>query len=365
MAEKQKSEFDVSEIAPTKSATVHGIFVGETSPVKCSKSNSSVKYFHTRLTDGKKTVRVVSFEPKLRSDIEKAREDGVEVAVSKCSVQKGKRPGGTECDDLEIIVGSRTNLSKSPKKFKVDETSIASCSSTSSGATEIRALEEVGDLAVNQRVTLTAKVVDVKASETVHSKMSGQLKKQEVTLADCTAACRAVVWESAVGTVKEDQTYKFMNVTIRSFNGAKFISLSPQSTIEEVADIGEVVDDDVEEGGGGIKVVKGEVVGVVSCERYVSCMECKAKVVDVTATIGACTKCGMKMKLSRCPQRLVARLRIEDEAGATYTVTAFQQPIDDIIRNQEGADDTEKLLSAPVMKFTITKDDILSAVTFL
>lgn len=81
---------------------------------------------------------------------------------------------------------------------------------------------------------MSVKVVSVQASETIHSKTSGDLKKQEMTLVDCTAACRAVVWESAAGTVMEGQTYKFVNVTIRSFNGAKFISLSPQSSIVEV-----------------------------------------------------------------------------------------------------------------------------------
>ena len=42
----QENEMDVSQlVAPSSSATVHGVFVGAVSPVKTSRKNSSVIYF--------------------------------------------------------------------------------------------------------------------------------------------------------------------------------------------------------------------------------------------------------------------------------------------------------------------------------
>ena len=53
---------EVSEVASSGTGTVHGIIVG-VSPVKSSKKRSDVKYFEGQISDGVKTMRLVSFEP--------------------------------------------------------------------------------------------------------------------------------------------------------------------------------------------------------------------------------------------------------------------------------------------------------------
>ena len=60
------NEVVVSDLEQSGSVTVPSVFVGDLSPVKCSWTKSEVKYFEGQLSDGKKTVRVVAFEPKLR-----------------------------------------------------------------------------------------------------------------------------------------------------------------------------------------------------------------------------------------------------------------------------------------------------------
>ena len=55
-------EWDVSEVEESHCATVHGV-VTNVSPVKASHQNPDVKYFDGRLTDWKKSVRVV-FRPR-------------------------------------------------------------------------------------------------------------------------------------------------------------------------------------------------------------------------------------------------------------------------------------------------------------
>ena len=59
---------DVSDVkASTSSGSVHGVVVGELSPVKTSSKNRAVKYFDGRFSEGKKTVQLVSFDPNLRN----------------------------------------------------------------------------------------------------------------------------------------------------------------------------------------------------------------------------------------------------------------------------------------------------------
>ena len=126
----------------------------------------------------------------------------------------------------------------------------------------------------------------------------------------------------------------------------RYLSLSSKSTIQEVGDVGEVVEEVIDDGKG---VVKGEIVGVVGCDSYSSCKSCKAKVVEVSEVVGECSKCGIKVEMSKCTKSVAARLVVEDEAGKEHRVTAFNEMVDDIIRGVDGSDVSEKLLSVPMM----------------
>ena len=56
--------------------------------------------------------------------------------------------------------------------------------------------------------------------------------------------------------LKEDNSYKLVNVMICTFNGNKYLSLSDKSRIEEIVDIGNVVDECAAMGKGNIKIVQ-------------------------------------------------------------------------------------------------------------
>ena len=59
-------------------------------------------------------------------------------------------------------------------------------------------------------------------------------------------------------------------MTVRSFNGAKYVSVSEKSCIELKDDIGDVVGvEAIFDGSGDVKVVNAKIVGVLSCESYV------------------------------------------------------------------------------------------------
>ncbi len=303
---------------------------------------------------------MVSFEPRLRAEVEQARENGEGVAVTNCCVQKSKKPG---CDALEIVAGSRTTVVKSPKKFKIAG-DVRCVAASVCGSRDVLTLEELKDLREGQHVNVTGKVKAIEEGEQVHVKSRGvMLTKADFVISDCTAVCRGVAWEDHIADLHIDHTYKLIGVTIRFFNSAKYFSLGEKATIEEVDDIGEVVNEDVADGAGGVKMVKGEIVGVVGCDSYSSCRSCKAKVVEVTKVMGACTKCGMKVKMGSCARSVAARLVIEDQEGKEYKTTAFNEVVDDIVRGVEGDDVEEKLLCALVMKFTITSRDTISSVT--
>ena len=119
----------------------HSGMVVEVSPIKASRKNPDVKYFSGKITDGKKVARVISFDPKLRSILEKSREEKTSLALVNCNVRKGKFDSG--------MANNYTKVQNSPKRFKVDDAGNlldASCS-----AVDV-SLDQIGSLAVNQHI---------------------------------------------------------------------------------------------------------------------------------------------------------------------------------------------------------------------
>ena len=84
------SGIDVSEVYESKGVTVHSVLVGELSSVKNSHSKAGLLFFEGQLSDGKKTIRMVSFKPKLRGVLDKIRKSGEGVALVNCSIQEAR-----------------------------------------------------------------------------------------------------------------------------------------------------------------------------------------------------------------------------------------------------------------------------------
>lgn len=82
-------ELDVSDIKEScDSATVHGVVV-ELSPVKASQKDSAKKYYTGKLSDGKKTVKLVSFDLSSHAVFDKSHANSSAVRVENCQNQAG------------------------------------------------------------------------------------------------------------------------------------------------------------------------------------------------------------------------------------------------------------------------------------
>jgi len=193
---------NISEITECNSAIVHGIFVGRVSPVKKSQKKTGVEYFETNLNDGKNTVRLVSFNLKMRKEVEDAYKNGREVAVASSCVKRNRE------DQFEILAHNRSSIGNSPKKFKFKDDATHMVKLTgNANICDLETIEEVKDLKEWQHVNVVGKVKFLSASEEVKGKGPGcmPLLKRDVTLADGTGVCRAVAWQEQIGKLSEDQ----------------------------------------------------------------------------------------------------------------------------------------------------------------
>lgn len=107
-------EWDVSEIKQSSGASVHFV-VADLSPVRESCKNKKIKYFNSKVTDGKKMARAISFDTSLRPAFEESKEKARAMKLINCRIEpvtgrKGK---------LEMLTNNHSKLIHSPKKFKV------------------------------------------------------------------------------------------------------------------------------------------------------------------------------------------------------------------------------------------------------
>ena len=371
MSVKRKIEFDVSEVdAAHENVTIHGV-VGCLSPIKESKKQSQTKYFNGAISDGHKTLRMVSFVPALREELQKQEKSTV--ALVNCLVKKSRFVQNTssevqESPQYEVFLTNRTKVIASPsKKFRVT-TSDLDANSTNNVPSTI-SVEELQLVALNNRITLSAKVLIVGDAETVTTKDERTLHKQECVIGDDSGTCRIVLWEQDIGRLSLHNTYHMENLTTRMFDGKKYVSVSANTTIAQVDDIQTVAVPDLNDV--GVKRFVGEIAGVMTMNEYFGCIACNGKVnqQDSSSLIGECTKCSMKIKIKKCAVKRVAKVKIiKSSGGEIVDATFFDDQLKKLFPPQAAAADEEdlmeKLLNVDSINVCINSKNIVTDVCF-
>ena len=149
-------------------------------------------------------MRMICFEPSLRSKLETSRMDGSTVAVANSQV-KPARGGG-----VEIMATSHSEVSASPRKMNV----------TVCGVEEVDVeLRELNSLVTNTDVSVCIKVISVAAPDVVHNREGSELAKQDCVVGDSSGCSRVVPWERDVGALVEGMSYKLKSAGVRCYEG--------------------------------------------------------------------------------------------------------------------------------------------------
>ena len=346
MAFNRKRTFDdmegwnVSEVREREKAVVHGVDM-HVSPVKTSRTNAKRKYFDGRIGDGKKVVRVVGFNPSLRGKLEGLREEGKAVCIANCVVKGEER-------NNEILINSKTTVTQSPRKFTVIADS-----------DEVTQLTDIGNLSTGQQVTVRVKVVTVGSTEAV----KGELQKQECVVGDVSGCCHVVLWNDDIGKLLEEKSYKLSYVSVKRWDGVKYLSVSEGSEIVCVDDIGDVAEIECgdEDSIVACHVVEGETDAVEYCDEYVECIGCKSKVHSSDGIVGECKKCGMLMKMKRGAKSVVAKVFVWD-GGKMNSVTLFDSVLREIVCDVSGDCLKKRLLAAPPVQLKLDRQEVAVSV---
>ena len=83
-----------------------------------------------------------------------------------------------------------------------------------------------------------------------------------------------------MGCLQEDRCYKVADVYVKEFQGKKYLSVPEKGTIEDIDEIDDVVEVDSDDERPTAAVVEGVVKAVLSCEEYLSCVNCSSKIMS-------------------------------------------------------------------------------------
>ena len=270
---------------------VHGV-VTRLSPVKTSE-NTKRQYFDAAITDGKKSVRIVSFLPSLRETLDDVRKTQSTVSLIDCTISSDK---GQET----IYLNEKTQVQNSPKKFSVP----AACGTSSTK------MCDPSTICRNTDISVLVKVVSLSPPETVTNKDGKVLTTQDCMVGDASCKGRLVLWEEDIGSLLIGNSYNVIDVGIRHFRGMQFLSITPNSTIKEAADIGDVSEEETGDTDRAIvtRIIEGEIAGVRAFS-YTGCSACNVKIQALDDISGECLKCNTMVKLSMCPALFTADIR--------------------------------------------------------
>ena len=229
-----KRDWEISEIEEGKGVCIHGIPVN-VSPVKESRSSKEVFYFEAKLSDGKRSARVVSFDTSHLDNMKKAEVEQSMVALNNSTVKKS-----SFSSELEVHLNKRSKVAASPRKLSLDLGGTVLPST--SRATKIA---EIVDLTVNQGVGVVCNIVKVNDVAVVRKSDAKELQKQDIVIGDETGSCRLVLWEDDVGSLEEGKSHHLLDVVVRRYGTAKYLSYSSQSSQTLAEDMKDVNDEDI------------------------------------------------------------------------------------------------------------------------
>ena len=194
------------------------------------------------------------------------------------------------------------------------------------------------------------------------------LYKQDIVISDATGSARLTVWQDQINILEQDKSYKLDNLTVRSYNGSKYLTL-PKSefVVKNVDDIGEVKEEQVVMDYKENEIIDAEVTAVADFVQGRVCISCQCNVEPINERIGRCTQCSITQRLDKCSKSMSANIIVQYN-GRVRTFNAFLPMIQAITENDTIDEDTdpdkvvESLLMASVFNFTFTYNNTITSV---
>ena len=162
------------------------------------------------------------------------------------------------------------------------------------------------------------------------------LKLIESTFADTTGQITVNLWAELTQEVETGKVYRIAPIQVRSWNGIKKLSTTPNSVITSVSDQAELTNlpipeptPDSEQSANGILNVPS-IHSVHSVETFVHCINCGRRLLQATAAkFIQCQRCSAYMRTANCSKKLCARIVVQSDDTLLH-LTAFEDVLKEV-----------------------------------
>lgn len=175
---------------------------------------------------------------------------------------------------------------------------------------DIISIASLSKVAPQQLVPIKGYVAHLSATKTVILQGS-PVKKQEGYIADPTGYIKIVFWGNHTDAVEPHSTYFFDKLRLKAQRSERYLNTpknEEECTITSAEPFQETLP--VIDNISTVKEIIGDIIGVTSINKYLSCSACSKKV-TVKGKVAICEQCKMMQKTGACKSQWFLRIYVQ------------------------------------------------------
>ena len=175
-------------------------------------------------------------------------------------------------------------------------------------------LRELKEMSPNQKVNVHATLsMGAQEPNKRETKFSQALSvKEDCILDDETGTMELHIWEPLFTQLKSNKAYYFQNLTLRYYQGSKFLSSNRNTTYSEETTT--------------------KLKYVVSLSVFSACQLCKKRIGDESGESVRCQNCKVRQRIINCRREGSVKLCIQHNESELW-LTAFTNEIENLLKN--------------------------------
>ena len=270
-------------------------YLHNVSPIK--QNNSNVKWFDCEIQMEQGNIRGVCFDPSAKTMEDYKKVAGNKSPIKLANFEMGNKRKG---HPIDIIIRKKTILQELTEDLPFERADIISKSAT---------IGSLKDLKPGQLLTLTAMVSNLSSTKEIVKRTTGEkVAIREGQITDPTGTVKLALWESFTDQVVDGDTYKFVNLRLKSDNsklslsttqaGCTIVKCQPFPDLKAPKELPSTT-----------KSEQLEVLGVASVASYHMCPNCNKKIIlNGDKNTVKCQNCSVAMNKKRCKQQFYAKI---------------------------------------------------------
>ena len=271
------------------------------------------KYFEFQIQAESETVRAVCFSPRKRKQFAAYDQNNSPVKLKRFKID-------TTSNAKDVLIG--------------DDVFVEDCPNINFQKSELPSTMNIAvakTVRVGQHVTVKAKVANLTE---VKKDNSGRFNMVHAVLVDPSSSIKLILWESFVSSVVAGSTYIFSNLTVRKdkFTDEIYLNTAQSGTVVNMTDDFQEILAVAPQAPAEYlaTTAAGEIIGVESVTKYLSCYKCNKKIQPTTSVIMECQNCHLKQKVAATKMHWYATVLFKNDNNEDFKLTVFDTAVTEI-----------------------------------